>query len=48
MFNWDYASWFGANAWTVQPNGRDSVRLESIDTYNEVLIIADFAWVPGS
>jgi hypothetical protein len=47
-WNYDGASYFGANYWSDQPNGRDSVRLESKSTYNNVLIIAEFAWVPGS
>ena len=44
----DYgASWIGVNYWTTEAN-RDSVRLQSKATYNEVLIIASFDWVPGS
>lgn len=30
----------------VAPSGRQSVRLESKDSYNEVLIIADFSHLP--
>ena len=40
-------SWFGSNSWDVQPN-RESVRLESKTSYNNVLVIAQFDWVPGS
>ena len=32
----------------LAPNGRSSVRLESIDTFTEVLIIADFAHLPAA
>jgi hypothetical protein len=48
QYNYEGASYFGANYWTQEPNGRDSVRIESKSTYNNVLIIAGFAWVPGS
>jgi len=47
IWNWNGASYFGVNSWTVEPSGRPSVRLQSIDTYSEVLIIVDFAHVPG-
>ena len=30
----------------VAPSGRKSVRLESVDSFNEVLIIADFSHIP--
>jgi len=30
----------------VAPGGRKSVRLESIDTFTEVLVIADFSHLP--
>lgn len=46
-YNYDGVSWIGANYWTTEAN-RDSVRLQSKATYNEVLIIASFYWVPGS
>jgi hypothetical protein len=44
----DGVSWMGVDYWDEAPNGRESVRLQSIETFNEVLIIADFVWVPGS
>jgi hypothetical protein len=37
-----------SNSKDVQPNGRSSVRLESKDTYNEVLIIGDFTHIPAA
>lgn len=40
-------SWFGPNSDSIQSN-RESVRLQSKDTYNNVLIIAQFDSVPGS
>ena len=46
-YNSDGVSWVGVNYLTTEAN-RDSVRLQSKDTYNEVLIIASFSWVPGS
>jgi hypothetical protein len=48
VWNSNGASYFGPNYWTQEPNGRDSVRLESKNTYNNVLVIAEFSWVPGS
>ena len=38
---------FGANWWENAPSGRKSVRLESVDMFNEVLIIADIYNTPG-
>ena len=46
-YNYNGVSWIGANYWTTEAN-RDSVRIQSKATYNEVLIIASFSWVPGS
>ena len=46
-YNSEGVSWFGANHRTTEAN-RDSIRLQSKATYTEVLIIADFEWVPGS
>ena len=48
IFNWNGASWFGVNAWSNQPSGRDSVRLQSNAAYSNVLVIADFQYVPDS
>lgn len=47
-WNWNNASFFGADWWDSAPSGRPSLRLEGIDTYTEVLIIADFAHLPGT
>jgi hypothetical protein len=40
-------SWFGANYYTYEPN-RESIRLQSTDSYTNVLIIAELDYVPGS
>jgi hypothetical protein len=37
----------GTNAKDYAPSGRPSVRLESRDIYNQVLVIVDFVHVPG-
>lgn len=37
----------GSNDKDYAPSGRPSVRLESKDLYNQVLIIVDFTHVPG-
>jgi hypothetical protein len=38
----------GAESKNVAPGGRQSLRLESVDTYTEVLVIADFSHLPNA
>jgi len=42
------ASWFGPDYWTNGSSPRNSVRLTSTETFSNVLIIAEFDFVPGS
>lgn len=39
-------AYIAAESSTVSPGGRQSVRLQSTDTFTEVLVIADFAHLP--
>ena len=42
----DGVVYLAADSTNVAPSGRKSVRLESKDTFNEVLIIAEFSHIP--
>jgi len=42
-----WTSWLGPDFWSYA-SPRNSVRIESIETFSNVLIIAEFDYVPGS
>jgi hypothetical protein len=46
---WNYGgvSYISADFWDQAPSGRPSLRLEGKDTFTQVLVLADFAHLPG-